>query len=240
MAILAGCANESQVDHILANTIIKFEASNASSIGVVLYPPYPDGFFSNPIMDQAYEYQNGGLWDWFAGRFILAEYHHGFSTRATHHLHEIAAQDIHAGGLYEWYTPEGSGRGSTNFTGSAGVLGTCIIEGYFGIQLSHDTLTITPRLAEKNGSITLTEPMTGTDISYNYRYLPGNAGIFEYESNYPDSTINILMPEKSKATGLVIDGYPREYTVFSVGNDTYVSYNLTKGKHHCTILLSPV
>ena len=38
--------------------------SGMPSIGLTLYPVYPDGFFHGG-MSKAYLYQNGGDWTWF-------------------------------------------------------------------------------------------------------------------------------------------------------------------------------
>lgn len=45
------------------------KAAGAGSIGLTLYPPYPDWAFENEGM-YPYGYQNGGDWTWFGGRMV--------------------------------------------------------------------------------------------------------------------------------------------------------------------------
>ena len=56
----------------------------------------------------------------------------GFSREAREKLIEIARKDIVNGGLFEWDTKDGAGRGSDFYSGSAGSLARALIEGYLG------------------------------------------------------------------------------------------------------------
>lgn len=69
VAIEAGLLTREQIRISLNKMIKNVEEAGASSIGLTLYPPYPEGFFKNPGM-QPYGYQNGGDWTWFGGRMI--------------------------------------------------------------------------------------------------------------------------------------------------------------------------
>lgn len=200
VAIQSGLANHTQAKQIFETARERKIQVNASTIGCVLIPAYPAGFFANPGMDEEYEYQNGGQWDWFAGRLILEEFFNGRNEDAVTHLREIATQNNDAGGFYEWYTLDGTGKGSPIFLGSAGVLGQCVIEGYFGVDLSDDNLIITPRLGTNNGSISLYEPASDTWLSYNYTAFQNNTILFDYETNYPgEIRFSFLVPENKIA-----------------------------------------
>ena len=203
-----------------------------------MYPPYPEGFFANPIMDEEHEYQNGGQWDWFAGRLILAEFENGFSEDAILHLKEISNQDVNAEGLYEWFTLNGTGKGSSDFAGSAGVLGQCIIEGYFGVYLSHDNLEIKPRLDNSSGSICLYEPATDVWVSYNYTSFQNNTINLTYVSNFQNSgKISVLVPDEKAVSKILVDNAPVPYSIDKIGNDTYVSFITDFKLHECEIIL---
>ncbi|WP_201741450.1 glucosidase family protein [Sinomicrobium soli] len=95
--------------------------AGASTIGLTLYPPYPEGTFLNEGM-HPYGYQNGGDWTWFGGRMIIALFENGFRKAAFEHLRPMLDRVIANDGFYEWYTPDNSPRGSASFKGSAGVL----------------------------------------------------------------------------------------------------------------------
>jgi len=200
MAIQSGLANHTQTEQIFEVAKERKMQVNASTIGSVLIPSYPAGFFTNPIMNKTYEYQNGGQWDWFAGRLVLEEFINGRNKDAVAHLREIANQDNNNGGLYEWYTLNGTGKGSQMFLGSAGVLGQCVVEGYFGVDLSNNSLIITPRLGANNGSISLYEPTSNTCLSYNYTVFQNNTILFDYETNCPGKIrFKFLIPENKGA-----------------------------------------
>lgn len=75
-----------------------------------------------------------------------------------------------------------------------------MIEGYFGVDLSDNSLVITPGLGTDNGSISLYEPTSDTRFSYNYTAFQNNTILFDYETNYPgEITFNFLVPENKRA-----------------------------------------
>lgn len=199
IAIQSGLANCSQAEQIFETAKERKRQVNASTIGCVLVPAYPAEFFMNPGMNEEYEYQNGGQWDWFAGRLILEEFLMGRNEDALAHLRDIAIQDSNLGGFYEWNTLNGTGKGSPVFLGSAGVLGQSIVEGYFGVDLSADHLVITPKLGTSNGSINLYEPVSDTELSYNYTVIQNDTVLFDYETTYPEEIIfNFPVPENKR------------------------------------------
>ncbi len=200
MAIQSGLANRTQAEQIFEVAKERKMQVNASTIGCVLIPSYPAGFFVNPSTKEEYEYQNGCQWDWFAGRLVLEEFINGRNEDAIAHLREIATQDNNIGGLYEWYTLNGTDKGSPMFLGSAGVLEQCVVEGYFGVDLSNRSLTIIPRLGANNGSVSLYEPTSNTCLSYNYTVFQNSTILFDYETNYPGKIrFNFFIPGNKKA-----------------------------------------
>ncbi len=91
------------------------------SIGLTLYPAYPEGAFMNPGMGP-YQYQNGGDWTWFGARMITALVQHGYVQEAYEEMQPMIRRVIQNDGFYEWYTVEGEPKGAGIFRGSAGVL----------------------------------------------------------------------------------------------------------------------
>jgi len=99
--------------------------SGAPSIGLTVYPPYPEGFFQNKSM-YPYGYQNGGDWTWFGGRMIQQLIRYGFIQEAYDEIQPMLKRVIENDGFYEWYTRDGKATGSGQFRGSAGVLAKAI------------------------------------------------------------------------------------------------------------------
>lgn len=121
VAILAGLLESDEILASLHKMQENVKAAGAQSIGLTLYPTYPEGAFLNPGMGP-YQYQNGGDWTWFGARMITALVRHGFAGEAYEELQAMISRVIQNDGFYEWYTIEGEPKGAGNFRGSAGVL----------------------------------------------------------------------------------------------------------------------
>lgn len=99
--------------------------SGMPSIGLTLYPPYPEGFFHGG-MSKPYVYQNGGDWTWFGGRMIQQLIAHGMIKEAYAEIRPMIDRVLENNGFYEWYGMGGVPSGSGHFKGSAGVLAKAI------------------------------------------------------------------------------------------------------------------
>lgn len=100
-------------------------AARANSIGLTMYPPYPEGAFLNAGMGP-YCYQNGGDWTWFGARMIQQLINYGYYEEAYRSLIPMVERVLANDGFYEWWTPAAEPRGSGSFRGSAGVLWVAI------------------------------------------------------------------------------------------------------------------
>lgn len=127
VAIEAGLLDRDEVRHSLALMRANVRAAGAGSIGLTLYPPYPEGSFQNPSM-APYSYQNGGDWTWFGGRMIRQLVRFGFVEEAYEELQPMVDRVLKHGDFYEWWSRDNQPRGSNHFRGSAGVLGVAIQE----------------------------------------------------------------------------------------------------------------
>lgn len=132
-AIQAGLLSKDEIEKSLEQMVEKVEKAGAPSIGLTLYPPYPEGFFLNPIMNPEYNYQNGGDWTWFGGRMIQQLIKHGFLEEAYEQLLPMTERVMKNDGFYEWYSIDNEPRGSGTFRGSAGVL-------YIAIEMLENSL----------------------------------------------------------------------------------------------------
>ncbi len=121
VAIEAGLLTKEEVKISLNMMRDNVRAAGAQSIGLTLYPAYPDGSFENKGMG-SYQYQNGGDWTWFGARLIPQLVKMGFIEEAITELEPFVKRVIENDGFFEWYTITGDPRGSGIFRGSAGVL----------------------------------------------------------------------------------------------------------------------
>jgi len=164
------------------------------TVAGVLLPPYPSGVFRHPILTEAWTYQNGGQWDWWAGPFVLAEFEEGHARAALRHLDQILDRVAAAGGLYEWTSRDGEGRGSPEYAGSAAAIGQALVEGAFGVSLRHDSLDILPRVCDASASIELREPTTGTSVSYSCEPTPTGVRVAYATERAAPGRLCVLLP----------------------------------------------
>ncbi len=123
VAIEAGILTRKEVARSLEQMVANVRAAGAASIGLTVYPPYPQGFFKNPGMRDPYSYQNGGDWCLFGERMIQELVKQGFVEEAYRELKPMVARVKRVGDFHEWWSRDNQPRGSAQFRGSAGVLG---------------------------------------------------------------------------------------------------------------------
>jgi hypothetical protein len=230
-AILSGIAGPRLARRILAAAEERRRRFAVSTIAGTLLPPYRAGLFAHPAMREPWTYQNGGQWDWFGARLVLAAFQSGDSTRARRWLGELAAKAQRSGGLYEWHTREGEGRGSPKYAGSAGALAAAVFEGLFGVSLSADELSLTVRLGAEPGRIHLYQPATDTFVAY--RYQPSERTlVLDYDSNHRQrGRVGLMVPSGRRVLRVSLDAKPVPFRTRTVGRDVYVTADTSWGPH---------
>jgi hypothetical protein len=125
-AFEAGLLSKQEIAVSLERMRENVRLSGAPSIGLTLYPPYPEGVFKNPILTVPFTYQNGGDWTWHGGRTIQQLVAHGFVEEAYIEIQPMVERALANGGFWEWYTMDNEPAGWGTFRGSAGALGRAI------------------------------------------------------------------------------------------------------------------
>jgi hypothetical protein len=238
-AILSGIADDQQARRILAVAEERRRRFAVSTIAGTLLPPYRAGLFLHPAMREPWSYQNGGQWDWFGARLVLAAFQRGESGLARRWLVELAQKAERNGGLHEWHTRDGQGRGSPTYAGSAGMLAAAVFEGLFGVSLSAEELSLTVRLGTERGRIHLHQPATDTFVAY--RYEPGASSIvLEYDGNHPrPGRVALRVPSGRQVVGVTLDGKPAAFRASAVGRDRFVTVDTRWGPHRLEVALRP-
>ena len=121
IAIEADILSKEEIRKVNEDMLRNVKESGMPSIGLTVYPTYPQGFFPGG-MASPFNYQNGGDWTWFGGRMIQQLVRNGFVQEAYQEIRPMIDRVIVNGDFYEWYGPGGVPRGSSSFKGSAGVL----------------------------------------------------------------------------------------------------------------------
>jgi len=122
VAIEAGLLSKREIKLVNRAMVKDVALSGAPSIGLTLYPPYPDGIYKNSTASKPYIYQNGGDWTWFGARMIQQLIRNGFVKEAYAELQPMIERTIKDKHFYEWYSRDNKPNGSSDFKGSAGEL----------------------------------------------------------------------------------------------------------------------
>jgi glycogen debranching enzyme len=121
VAIEAGLLSKEEIKVSLEKMVANVKACGAGSIGIMLYPTYPEGSFKNKSM-YTFGYQNGGDWTWFGARMIQQLIKNGFIEEAYEQMAPMVKRVKDNDGFFEWYSVDNEPKGSGTFRGSAGVL----------------------------------------------------------------------------------------------------------------------
>ena len=242
LAIYAGLTDFDQSQAILRNLERVRLETVADKPGLSIYPYYPnqwpDLFFDYLGMGYG-NYQNGGVWDWWGGVQIKMEFTKGFASQGTEHLLQVANDwHKHPGNIIEWQSstdPEHH-EGSHYYSAAAGTMGSAIIEGFFGMNLSGAGLTLQPRLGLNDGFIRVYQPATDRYAAYRYDWDQDVIKI-DYGTNATQPVaIEVLTLRPEKATAVTLDGQPVAFNIETVGNDAYVVLAGPTGQHSLEIV----
>lgn len=126
IAIESGLLSKEEIKTVNDQMLENVRLSGMPSIGLTLYPTYPEGFFKG-WMSKPYAYQNGGDWTWFGGRMIQQLVLNGYTKEAYQEIQPMINRVVKNKGFYEWYGKNDVPSGSGKFKGSAGVLSKAIL-----------------------------------------------------------------------------------------------------------------
>ena len=232
VAVRCGLADERQALSIFARLEQARVEAGARKPGVVLFPPYPEGTFAEARMAPGH-YQNGALWDWWAGWQILAEFEMGRSDMARTHLLQVADEWAgHVGQVFEWQMiDDHSGFGPADYAGAAGTVGQSVLQGLFGVYVTHGGVTLQPRLASWEGFVRVHQPATGRYAAY--RYTPRADNLYlDYGTSGPAPVdIAVLVPENHAVQQVYVDGVAIPHTLSARGDDVYCVIEAPTGIH---------
>ena len=127
IAIEAGILSKEEILAVYKQMVENVRLSGAPTIGLTVYPPYPDGIIKDSNTCKPYIYQNGGDWTWFGGRMIQQLIENGYVEEAYQSIRPMLDRVIANGKFYEWYGIDGEPKGSGDFRGEAGVLAKDIV-----------------------------------------------------------------------------------------------------------------
>lgn len=222
-AIISGLADEKQSERIIQEALARQESFKMSTLSAALLPPYPKNTFKHPMVDDPFEYQNGGQWDWFGGKLIYAMFEQGFSRLAMEKLLEILNKNWANRGFFEWDTKDGVGQGRGFFCGSAGSLSKAIYEGLFGLKLGRETVSLEPKLGKESAFGHVYLPAADKFLGFRYEFDENSNTVkMEYNSNFrQQGRVKILNPWLSSVT-VRVDGQEKDFWLERKNQDEYI------------------
>jgi len=170
---------------------------------------------------------------------VLAEFRSGHAEAAYRQLLAMARRVAGSGGLFEWYTRSGEGRGSAHYAGSAGALAGAVYQGLFGIDSRAEGLALTVRLGSTSGSVRVHEPVLDRRLAYAWRYdAEARAGRLHLESNAPGTgALRLRLPGGVSPERVLLDGREVEPALETAGLDSYLSLTTDWGSHDLEVRL---
>jgi hypothetical protein len=126
IAIEAGLLSKNEIKASYEQMKENVKLSGAPSIGLTLYPPYPEGIIKDSNSSRPYIYQDGGDWTWFGGRMVQQLITNGYVEEAYEAVRPMINRVNANDKFYEWYGIDGKPMGSGDFRGEAGVLAKAI------------------------------------------------------------------------------------------------------------------
>lgn len=238
VAIEMGVTELNQAHGIIRQALLRQKLFNFSTISGVLLPPYPKDFFKHQALNDYFEYQNGGQWDWFGGRLVLQMFHNGHSM-ALDKLRELCKKSVLNKGFYEWDTMDGKGRGSSHYSGSAATISRMIVEGLFGIDWDYRSIRIKPHFALDNGYIYVPQAANEKFLSYDFKVISTTDEKivikFFFGSNvnyqktlilpisYEEYSYNSINSNGNKPKERIVNNYI-EIDLFDGRNEIYIKY----------------
>ncbi len=234
-AVYYGLADGDRVSAILTALERTRVAAGAAKVGLSLDPPYT-GWLDGEMAPHVY--QNGALWDWWAGRQITGEFQAGYQSLARKHLFDLARDwATHPGIVHEWESPWAERDGvEPGYAGAAAVVGQAVVEGLFGITMHGKYVDLAPRLGERSGKIRVYQPVSDLYAAYRYQWTPSRVSL-AYGSNTPNA-LGVRVPVPwSDRTIVRLDGKDAPVTtVDKLGEDTDLFLIAPNGTHVIDLL----
>jgi len=165
---------------------------------------------------------------------IYAMFQHGFSQTAKEKWLEIIQKNVDNRGFFEWDNKEGVGLGSDFYAGSAGSMGKALFEGYFGINLRHNHLSIEPKLGKESGNIYVYQPANDVFVEYEYTFGEKESLLsIKYNSNYNHTgMMRILSPWSNRENS---EGNPSKNVIVRIDGKVVNSYLETRNSEQFII-----
>ena len=240
LAIFGDLTNAHQKQAILENLErVRLEAG-VTKPGLSIYPYYSNQATENVFKPAviAGHAQNGGVWDWWGGLQIKAEFEQGFAEMGHTHLQQVANDwQKHPGNIIEWQsTTDQMSEGSHYDSAAAGTMGSAIIESFFGLQLIGSGLTMHPRLGLNDGYIRIYQPATDryAAMSYDWNQKVTKIG---YGTNAKGLVELKVLKLRSEQINVVnIDDHPIPFTLETIGQDSYIVFTAPTGQHRIDII----
>lgn len=218
---------------IVANLEQARVSARASKPGLSLFPAYPTGTFAHPSMS-AGSYQNGGIWDWWGGMQVTAEFQRGYAQQALQHLQQLA-QDWQArpGRVWEWqHAGIQRNSGSPDYAGAAAAVAEAALSGLFGLDIEGGVAWYGPRLGAYTGSVQAQHPSSGCQLLLHQSYRPGRIDL-DYSTNHPGEVrMSVLIPDDWAVDRVLLDGAAATWRSIRLGDDHLVLVERLPGREH--------
>ncbi len=129
-----------------------------------------------------------------------------------------------------------TGAGGDRYTGAAGIYAQVVVEGLYGVRLSLDGPSLSPRLADRPASIAVHQPANGSYLRYSYQPSDERLDmVYETLHQSPTFPLRLLLPSGFTPGQVWLDGRPLTWDTLTSGRDTYLTATLPTGRHSLVV-----
>ncbi|MDH5467438.1 MAG: hypothetical protein OEY25_08470 [Candidatus Aminicenantes bacterium] len=237
MDINRGAATHDMAVSIIREYLERRERSNAFAEWFSIDPPFPDGIFGDEKLRKG-AYVNGGIMPLVGGELAKAAFDHGFEEYGVDILKRYYDLISTSGETYLWYFPDGTPSSVASSTspeatptdgwGSSAML-YGFLEGLAGVE---DRLSLFrkarlsprwPAAGVEKADVQVSYESSGASISYSITYQKEHVTL-EVRTSPSEVSFHILLPERSAADSVSVDGRDVEFENVRIEKSHYVDF----------------
>ncbi len=240
MDINRGAATHEMAVSILREYLKRKNESHAFAEWFSIDPPFPDGIFGDEKLKGG-AYINGGIMPLVGGELAKAAFDHGFEEYGVDILRKYFDMINRSKETYLWYFPDGTPSSRETSTspeamptdgwGSSAML-FALFEGLAGVEdklkLFHK-VKLSPRWTAagvNEAEVRMCYANSGAEVGYSYK-IKADCLYFDVECQRSELDFHFLLPKRSTAKIVLVDGAEIEFESSQVENSLYVDFCLS-------------
>ena len=240
MDINRGAATHDMATSILREYQERKNRSHAFAEWFSIDPPFPDGVFGDEKLKEG-AYINGGIMPLVGGELAKAAFDHGFEEYGVDILRRYYEMINRSKETYLWYFPDGTPSSRETSTspeatptdgwGSSAML-YALFEGLAGVEdrlKLFEKIKLSPRWTAagvNEAEVRMCYANSGAEVGYSYK-IKADCLYFDVECQRSELDFHVLLPKRTAAKIVLVDGAEIEFESSQVENSLYIDFCLS-------------